>query len=73
MDWNVKVLEVSDDGTITISIPGTLLSTVSLKGISLEIAKTINKNSYIRFTGVMDNVIDFLGLHIYIVDGRLIE
>lgn len=73
VDWSSKVIDVYEDGTILVDIPGTLVSSIRLQGVPLEIAKTIAKDSYIRFTGVIESAADFLGLHIYLVDVKLIK
>ncbi|MHA1216429.1 MAG: hypothetical protein ACTSPX_03795 [Candidatus Thorarchaeota archaeon] len=73
VDWAGTVLEVKTDGTVIVDIPGTLASSVALEGLPIETAKTIDKNRYIRFTGTIDDIIDFLGLHIYLVDVHITE
>jgi len=73
VQWTGVVLEVYDDGQILISIPGTLASSVSLKGVPIEVSKTVNKKSSISFTATIQSVVDFLGLHIYLVDGKIIK
>jgi hypothetical protein len=64
--WDGQVLDVNSNGDVTINIPGTLLSVVYLQGVPLDIAQSINKDSHISFTGTIEQVIDFLGLHIYL-------
>lgn len=66
VEWNGEVLEVNSDGTILVNIQETLLSAVSLKGVSEDVAKTLNKGQSVRFTCSIENAIDFMGLHIYL-------
>ncbi len=73
VDWSGNVFDVSEDGSILVDIPGTLVSLVSLEGVSIDIAQTINKDSYIRFTGVIKEAVDFLGMHIYIINVQIIN
>ncbi len=73
VDWTGRVLEVNDDGEIIIDIPNTIFSSVSVTGLSMEDAKIIQKDSSIRFKGVIVDMIDLLGLHIYIIDAQLVK
>jgi len=66
VDWEAKVFEVKSDGEIKLEIPGTFLSLVTCEGVSIDYAKTINKDSYIRFTGRIRDVSNLIALYIYI-------
>lgn len=70
--WSGEVLDVEEDNTVLIKIPGTLVSSISIKGISKQDAININKKQTITFTGQIKDIIDLLGLHIYIEKGQLI-
>jgi hypothetical protein len=73
VNWSGKVVDVTGDGKIIVDIPNTLVSTVDLAGISNNVAVTVNKGSVIQFTGVIDNVVDFLGLHVYLVQCQIVK
>lgn len=66
VDWTGKISNVSEDGTITVDIPNTLASAVSLKGVSPEDAVKLSKGQTIHFTGQITDIIDLLGMHIYL-------
>jgi len=73
VDWSGTVLDVQTDGTILVDIPETLASSVSLKGVSMADAVNLSKGTTIRFTGRIADVIDILGLHIYLEDVQLVQ
>lgn len=70
--WSGTVFDVRGDGTIEVNIPGTLVSLVNLQGVPHDQAATVNKNKVIKFTGTVQSIIDFLGLHVYLVDCQIV-
>jgi hypothetical protein len=72
VDWSGEIFDVQSNGTILVNIPETLLSTISLKGVPQETAVSLSKGQTIHFTGRLTDVIDFLGLTIYINDVQLV-
>lgn len=72
VDWSGEVLDVRTNGEIMINIPGTLLSMVSLKGVSLQDASGVTKGQMLHFTGRINSITEFLGLNINIQDVQLL-
>ena len=72
VSWSVEVRDVQTNGTIMADIPGTLLSQISLKGVSTDTAKGLSKGQKINVTGRLTNMIDFIGLIIYIEDVEIV-
>ncbi len=72
VDWSGTILDVQTDGTILVDIPETLASSVSLKGVPLTDAGNLSKGATIRFTGRIADIVDILGLHIYLEDVQLV-
>lgn len=70
--WSGNVFDVSGDGAIQVDIPGTLVSLVDLKGVPRDQAAKVNKNTIIKFTGTIQSVLDFLGLHVYLVGCQIV-
>jgi hypothetical protein len=71
INWSGTVYDVKDSGEILVDIPGALVSKVSIKGIPISTAKTISKKQTINFTGKIENIANFLGLYIYIVNAEI--
>jgi hypothetical protein len=71
VNWSGQIIDVHSDGTISIDIPGTLASSVTVKGISQEEAIKLTKGSTIHYTGRITDILDLLGLHISIEDAQL--
>ncbi|MBN2118752.1 MAG: zinc ribbon domain-containing protein [Anaerolineales bacterium] len=72
VEWSGEVFDVESNGTIMVNVPETLLSMVSLKGVSQAEAANLSKGATIRFTGRIYNVSEVLGLYIYLEDVQLI-
>ena len=72
-DWSGRVLEVREDYTILINIPNTLASSITVEGISHDDAILIKKGDTVRFTGIIGDIVDFLGLHISVTGGKIIK
>jgi hypothetical protein len=68
VSWSGEISDVKSDGTILVNIPGTLTSFVQLEGIPPEDALKRAKGETIRFTGQINNILDTVGLHIYLKD-----
>ena len=73
VDWSGKVIDVSSDYSVTIDIPGTLLSTVDVMNVSPDDAKLLRIDNYIHFTGEISRIVNFFGLHIYVENGKIIK
>lgn len=69
--WSGRVIDVLGDGKVVVDIAGGLLDSVELEDLSTDVAATINKGATVKFTGVIDKVIDLLGLHIYINQAQI--
>lgn len=73
VDWTGEVGDVESDGTILIRIPGTLASSVYLKGVSQADAASLIKGTTIHFTGRIGSVSEFLGLNITLADVEILD
>jgi cytoskeletal protein RodZ len=71
--WSGEILDVDANGTIVVNIPGTLASTVSLKGVSEDVSINLVKGQVVNYEAQIDDVIDLLGLHIYLVNGEIVQ
>lgn len=72
VDWSGGISDVQSNGTILVNIPETLMSMVSLKGVSQQAAATLSKGETIHFTGRISDVMNVLGLYIYLEDVQLL-
>jgi hypothetical protein len=74
VDWTGVVYDVGSDGIIVIA-PPTGNCAVTLSGIPLEVVKTINKGTSIRFTGAIlePRGDDYPGLCILLVNVQIIK
>ena len=54
--FNGKVKEVYSDGDISISAGEGLFTLVRLQGVSMDIAKTLNKDQYVEGEGTLSSV-----------------
>jgi hypothetical protein len=73
VSWTGTIVDVQSDGSIVVDIPGTLASSIDLKGVPNNVAITLSKDQPISYEGRLSNIIDFLGLHIYLEDVRIIN
>ncbi|HZW04257.1 MAG TPA: zinc ribbon domain-containing protein [Anaerolineaceae bacterium] len=71
--WSGEILDVDANGTIVVNIPGTLASSVSLKGVSQDVSINLSKGQTITYEAQIDDVVDLLGLHIYLVNGEITQ
>jgi hypothetical protein len=73
VEWSGMVYEVHSDGEIVVEMPGMFIGMIYLKGVPLDIAKTINKDAYIKFTGTISQANEIIGiLYIYLSDVKII-
>jgi hypothetical protein len=72
VNWSVVVRDVSTNGTIMADIPETLLSQISLKGVSTDTAAGLTKGQAINITGRLASVSEMLGLIIFIEDVEIV-
>lgn len=73
VDWNGYVDDVQEDGTVIIHIPETFIGAVYLQHVPLDVAATINKSSYIHFTGTIERASDTLTLSVYLIDVEFVK
>ncbi|HNZ02306.1 MAG TPA: zinc ribbon domain-containing protein [Anaerolineaceae bacterium] len=73
VEWYGEVGEVTEDGTIYISVPDTYFSTIYLEGISKKDGMSLTKGQTIQFTGRIKSISEFVGLRIYIIDGQIVR
>lgn len=71
--WSGQIYDVSNNGTVTVRIPETLLSTVYLRGIPTNIGITLQKGATINYQGRIADINNFLGLNIYVDNAQLIQ
>ena len=64
VSWSGIVSDVISNGTVIVTIPDTLLSTVWVQGIQHSDASKLSKGETINFIGQISSVVDFMGLHI---------
>lgn len=72
VEWSGRVTEITKDGTIFLNLPGTFLSLVYLEDVPVEVGITLAKDQTIRYTGRIKKVSDFLGLSIYVENGKIL-
>jgi hypothetical protein len=73
VSWTGTINDVKSNGTILVNISDTMLSTVSLEGVSSDVAIKLTKGQSINYEGRLSSIMDLLGLHIYLEDVQIVN